>query len=314
MAAPDPTSRIEVSPDGCCFAQLDWVWSTADQHTNGVALDLSAISPYKKRLLDSNGQLTGGHQALAIKVKKIHMKINGSMSVRVEHAGAVTDKYICFGESLGAASVVQEFDFTKSPNGGFSGPTSELVEDDTAFTAATEVTASQDSTVKLIGASSEKLAVGADFTTGILGYNDLASARDLSGYDGVGFWIRSSVALLGHDLSFQVDDTSALASPLEDLKIAEALVADKWTYIKRMFKAPSLLSAVASHGLYANRDFGAANLYIDGIRYLKADQPRVATVGDVVITTLGAASGDGFSLGVEFEFVWSPDNEHLISW
>ena len=56
-------------------------------------------------------------------------------------------------------------------------------------------------------------------------------SKDLSTYDGVYFWFRSSLTTAAGDLALLLDDTALCATPLEVL-ILQAITADTW---KRCF-------------------------------------------------------------------------------
>lgn len=55
-------------------------------------------------------------------------------------------------------------------------------------------------------------------------------SKDLSEYDSIILWIRSSVNTAAGDLRILLDDTANCASPLEDLQVP-ALVANTWTRV-----------------------------------------------------------------------------------
>lgn len=130
------------------------------------------------------------------------------------------------------------------------------------FTDPTNVTAALDAVDFKEGSNSVKLTVEAAFTTGILAYRD-DTYGDLSGYDFVRFWIKSSVAQAAGDLQLLLDDTAACVSPLETLDLP-ALTADTWTLVIKQLSTPGSLTAVASLGLQAATDNGACVINIDG--------------------------------------------------
>jgi hypothetical protein len=141
---------------------------------------------------------------------------------------------------------------------------------ETNWTAKANVATALDGTNIKEGTYSVKITPAADFTTGILAYHDSAIG-DISDYNYVRFWIKSSIALTAGQLQFLIDDTAACASPLRTLDLP-ALVANTWTEAlldMRVAGSTSDLTSIASIGLQAAEDFGACNIYIDDVRVFK---------------------------------------------
>lgn len=80
----------------------------------------------------------------------------------------------------------------------------------------------------------------------------------------IGFWIKSDITIAANDLQLRLDDTAAIASPLESLNIP-ALIANQWTKLYLPLANPHLDTAIISVGLYQVVDKGAFNLWIDDI-------------------------------------------------
>lgn len=140
---------------------------------------------------------------------------------------------------------------------------------ETAWTAtdAVNITMTADATVYKVGTKSVKAAVGAGAAAGVSWYLNFAAAKDLSKYNRVAFWARSSVAASAGDLKFAFDDTAAVASPATLIDLP-ALVQDTWTYCVLDIPDPSLLTAILSMGIEYHVDLGACNVYIDDVRVL----------------------------------------------
>lgn len=113
------------------------------------------------------------------------------------------------------------------------------------------------------GSAFVRLTSGAGAAAGLLAYHNISSI-DLTAYDSIGFWIRSSVPTNSGDLQFLLDDTAACASPLETINI-QALTANTWTWINIPFADATLLTAVVSIGIKQAVDIGAATIDIDQI-------------------------------------------------
>jgi hypothetical protein len=126
-----------------------------------------------------------------------------------------------------------------------------------------DVTPSRDTSDKQDGTASVKLTVGAGAGVELLAYHDIASVN-LTAYDSIGFWIKSTVALSSGDLQFLVDNTAACASPLETINIP-AVSANTWTWVNLPFVTPANLTAVISIGIKQAVDKGAMVLNIDQI-------------------------------------------------
>lgn len=137
------------------------------------------------------------------------------------------------------------------------------------WSANTNVTASQETTIKIQGSYSAKLAIAAAFTTGLIGYHDLTNALDLSEYTQVGFWIRSSITLNSGDLRFLIDNSAGCGSPLENINIP-ALSLNTWKLVVINIATPANLTAVASLGIDTTlADIAVCDIYIDSIVFLK---------------------------------------------
>jgi hypothetical protein len=198
---------------------------------------------------------------------------------------------------------------------GIKSPTSELWDDcETTWTAASNVTCSDEGTIKRFGTYSQKMAIAAAFTTGAIGWITGESTAATS-WGGVSFYVYTDVALEPNALSFAYDDSASLASPLARIPIPFAMAAGKWYFVKLYFPA-AVSATIVSHGLWANTDFGAANIYVDNIRFIKRSMKFpsgdsgdliAATYGDLVITTLGGTTGDELYLDLETEFTYSED-------
>jgi hypothetical protein len=126
-----------------------------------------------------------------------------------------------------------------------------------------DVTPSRVTTSPQEGTAFVRLTVAAGAGVELLAYHDISSVN-LSAYDSIGFWIRSSVATNAGDFQFVVDNTAACASPLETIDIP-ALSANTWTWVNLAFVTPGNLTAVVSIGIKQAVDKGACTIDLDGI-------------------------------------------------
>lgn len=145
----------------------------------------------------------------------------------------------------------------------------EITDCNTAFTASTGVTASveehdfQSNPDDLTDIKACKLVIADSFTTGLLAYYNF-TAKNLSSYTHVGFWIKSDTNINSGVLQLVIDNTSGCASPLETLDIP-ALNINEWTWVSLDLSTPANLTAVISVGLKAASDPGAITVRLDRI-------------------------------------------------
>ena len=126
-----------------------------------------------------------------------------------------------------------------------------------------DFTQSLDTKDKKQGSQSLKMviAVGAsagDFVT------DSITSKDISGYDTIEMWVKSTVATSAGNLKLLLDDTASCGSPLETLSIP-ALSADTWTFVRMSLANPETDTAIISVGLEYDSDLGACTVWIDDI-------------------------------------------------
>jgi len=101
-------------------------------------------------------------------------------------------------------------------------------------------------------------ASAGDFVT------DSITSKNISGYDTIEMWVKSTVATSAGNLKLLLDDTASCASPLETLSIP-ALSADTWTFVRMSLANPETDTAIISVGLEYDADIGAVTVWIDDI-------------------------------------------------
>lgn len=136
-----------------------------------------------------------------------------------------------------------------------------LGDGDAAWTASANVTATQ-STDRLVGSHSAKMAIQASFTTGLAAYLDFVAVNTTS-YSYIHYWIKSSKATSAGDLRLAIDNTSACASPLQYYDVP-ALAVNTWTQCEIAIASGSN-AAVVSIGLDVVTDLGAMDVFIDNV-------------------------------------------------
>ena len=126
-----------------------------------------------------------------------------------------------------------------------------------------DFTVSLDSKDKKQGASN-KFVIAAGASAGDIATDSITSL-DISRYDYLEGWIKSTVATSAGNLKILLDDTANCASPLETLSVP-ALSADTWTYVRIQLSTPELDTSIISVGLEYDSDLGPCTVWLDDIR------------------------------------------------
>ena len=93
---------------------------------------------------------------------------------------------------------------------------------------------------------------------------------NISGYDYIEFWIKSSVAAAAADIHLLLDDTAQAASALETLAVP-ALTANVWRFVRIALATPQSDTAIISVGLRFTTDNGAQTAWLGQIRAVRDD-------------------------------------------
>ncbi len=128
---------------------------------------------------------------------------------------------------------------------------------------AGSVVISSEGTIKKQGTNSIKATYGAKASAVDRYAWSNATTRSFGSYTKVSFWIYTDDSATGAgNLKWEVDDTEALASPLDSIDLP-ALSQSTWTYVQVNLGATR--TSVASYGINQSIDLGAHNEYIDAI-------------------------------------------------
>jgi len=172
----------------------------------------------------------------------------------------------------------------------FDNATLEIVEDcEDAWVAEANVTATADADCK-VGTKSSKLAVADAAGAGVLLATEVIASADLTSYEYINMWVKSSVALDAGDMQLLLDDTASCASPIKFLDIP-ALSAGTWTLVQMDLGDASGLTAVISVGAKQIVDKGAFDLYLDHIHC-----PGVMVMRHHFAATQNVINGDTYEL------------------
>ena len=139
-----------------------------------------------------------------------------------------------------------------------------------------DFTQSLDTKDKKQGTQSLKMVIAVGASAGDFVTDSIAS-KDLSGYDTIEMWVKSTVATSSGNLKLLLDDTASCASPLETLSIP-ALSADTWTFVRMSLSNPETDTAIISVGLEYDSDIGAATVWIDDIVAVANDTAEWSTL------------------------------------
>lgn len=139
-----------------------------------------------------------------------------------------------------------------------------LCEDATGWTAATNVTLGNNTSYFNQGAKSVSLAAASAFGTGIIGYLDLGSSGlDLSSYDAVCFYLRSTANVSAGVISFKTCSNQDGTGDVDVFDVGA--LSSSTAHIIVLKKSSGNLGTVKSICFYANSDPGTATFYIDNI-------------------------------------------------
>ena len=140
-------------------------------------------------------------------------------------------------------------------------------------TVDSNFTVSLDSQDKKHGTNSCKFVIAAGASAGDFATDSITST-DISGYDYLEFWIKSTVNVSSvGDLRILLDDTASCGSPIETLHVP-ALSADTWTFCRVGLDNPETDTAIISVGLEYETDLGACTIWLDDIKVVKNDSAQ----------------------------------------
>ena len=139
-----------------------------------------------------------------------------------------------------------------------------------------DFTQSLDGKDKKQGAQSLKMVIASGASAGDF-VTDSITSKNLSGYDTIEMWVKSTVATSAGNLKLLLDDTASCGSPLETLSIP-ALTADTWTFVRMSLANPETDTAIISVGLEYDADLGACTVWIDDIVAVANDTAEWVTL------------------------------------
>jgi len=136
-------------------------------------------------------------------------------------------------------------------------------------TVDSDFTASVDTEDKKKGTGANKFVIAAGASAGDIA-TDSIDSKDISKYDYLECWVKSTVATSAGNLKILLDDTASCATPIETLSVP-ALSADTWTYVRIALANPETDTAIISVGLEYDSDLGACTVWLDDIKAVQND-------------------------------------------
>jgi hypothetical protein len=136
-------------------------------------------------------------------------------------------------------------------------------------TIDSDFTVSADTEDKKQGTASNKFVIAAGASAGDIATDSITS-KNISKYDYLEGWIKSTVATSAGNLKILLDNTASCATPVETLSVP-ALSADTWTFFRVALANPETDTAIISVGLEYDADVGAATVWLDDISVVRND-------------------------------------------
>ena len=136
-------------------------------------------------------------------------------------------------------------------------------------TVDSDFTITADTQDKKKGTASNKFVIAAGASAGDIA-TDSIDSKDISKYDYLECWVKSTVATSAGNLKILLDDSASCASPKETLSVP-ALSAGEWTFVRLKLANPEDDTAIISLGLEYDSDLGACVVRLDDIKVVQND-------------------------------------------
>ena len=141
-----------------------------------------------------------------------------------------------------------------------------------------------------VGTNAARVTTVTIGATTLLQYEDIAST-DLTTYDGIYCWLRSSLTTAAGNLQVLLDETAGCGSPDESLNVP-ILTANTWRQFFARMSDPSILNAVVSVGLDQEVDLADGTFDVDDVQALKEIDGIKSWTLDYTADTLDATDFD----------------------
>ena len=136
-------------------------------------------------------------------------------------------------------------------------------------------TASVDTEDKKQGTGSNKFVIAAGASAGDIA-GDTFTSKDISKYDYLECWVKSTVATSAGNLKIHIDDAAITTSTISAGTVLEsrdipALTADTWTFVRIALANPETDTAITAVALEYDSDLGACTVWLDDISVVRND-------------------------------------------
>lgn len=187
-------------------------------------------------------------------------------------------------------------------------------------TIDSDITVTVDTQDKKQGTGSNKFVIAAGATGGEIATDSITS-KDISKYDYLECWVKSTVATSSGNLKILLDDSASCASPTVNGEVLSvpALTADTWTYVRIALANPELDTAIISIGLEYDSELGACQVRLDDIKVVQNDTtiweifPRHLWKIDRSARDLVLTDGGKFEAGYSMLKITGGDKPALLS-
>ena len=142
-----------------------------------------------------------------------------------------------------------------------------------------------------VGTNAARVTTVTIGATTLLQYEDLAATVDLTTYDGIYCWLRSSLTTAAGNLQVLLDESVGCATPDESLNVP-ILTANTWRQFFARMSDPSILNVVAAVGLYQVTDLADGTFDVDDVEALKEIDGIKSWTLDYTSDTLEATDFD----------------------
>lgn len=140
---------------------------------------------------------------------------------------------------------------------------------ETNWTPATNVTASL-TTVRRQGSSAQQLGINTTFTTGLAAYRTLPAALDLSAFEQVSLYFRSSLSSPSGTFELRLCSDTLGVTSVHTIPLTESITSSgEFRAVVKNFGAP-LSASIASVALYCLTDPSSVTVILDNIVACKA--------------------------------------------
>jgi hypothetical protein len=145
-----------------------------------------------------------------------------------------------------------------------SAVTANVCDCEATWTAGANVTSTSDTTNNKEGTKAQSFTTNGSFTTGKIGYITLGSPLDLSAYQQISFWLKTSVVSVDNAVSLRLCSDTLGATPLVTLYIPGASSTN--VFVASVINNGSALpSGINSIALYAETAANSRTLILDNI-------------------------------------------------